>query len=108
MGLFKFLKEAGAKLLGGKNRFVLSTSGHIAGIVNPPSPKAKHWTNEELPDDPQDWIAGAALREGTWWQDWIEWIDARAGRKVKARRALGSKAHPPLCDAPGTYVLTRA
>jgi polyhydroxyalkanoate synthase len=86
----------------------LSTSGHIAGIVNPPSPKAKHWTNEQLPDDPEEWIAGAALQEGTWWQDWIEWINARAGRKVKAPRTLGSKAHPDLCDAPGTFVHTRA
>jgi polyhydroxyalkanoate synthase len=97
-----------AKLLGGANRFVLSTSGHIAGIVNPPSPKAKHWTNDELPDDPQEWIAGATLREGTWWQDWIEWISERAGRKVASPRSMGSKHYPVLCDAPGTFVLTRA
>lgn len=97
-----------ARLLGGDNRFVLSTSGHIAGIVNPPSPKAKHWTNDELPEDPQEWIAGATLREGTWWQDWIEWISARGGRKIKARTATGSVAYPVLCDAPGTFVHTRA
>jgi polyhydroxyalkanoate synthase len=96
-----------ASLLGGHNRFVLSTSGHIAGIVNPPSPKAKHWTNDELPNDPQQWLAGAALHEGTWWQDWIEWIATRAGAMVDPPREIGSSDYPILCDAPGTFVLTR-
>ena len=97
-----------ARLLGGDNRFVLSTSGHIAGIVNPPSPKAKHWTNPELPADPQEWIAGATLQEGTWWQDWIEWIATRAGAMIDPPRQMGSTTYPILCDAPGTFVLTRA
>jgi polyhydroxyalkanoate synthase len=97
-----------ARLLGGDNRFVLSTSGHIAGIVNPPSPKAKHWTNPELPADPQLWIAGATLQEGTWWQDWIEWIASRAGDMVDPPKQVGSSDYPILCDAPGTFVLTRA
>jgi len=96
-----------ARLLGGDNRFVLSTSGHIAGIVNPPSPKAKHWTNPELPSDPQHWIVGATLQEGTWWQDWIEWIATRAGDLIDPPR-MGSPDYPVLCDAPGTFVLTRA
>ena len=97
-----------ARLLGGDNRFVLSTSGHIAGIVNPPSPKAKHWTNPELPDDPQHWLAGATLQEGTWWQDWIQWIASRAGDMIDPPRQVGSSDYPILCDAPGTFVLTRA
>jgi len=97
-----------ARLLGGDNRFVLSTSGHIAGIVNPPSPKAKHWTNPELSDDPQHWLAGATLQEGTWWQDWIQWIASRAGDMIDPPRQLGSSDYPILCDAPGTFVLTRA
>ncbi len=93
-----------AHLLGGDNRFVLSTSGHIAGIVNPPSPKARHWTNEHLHEDPEAWLAGATLVEDTWWNDWAAWIGERAGKRVRARKTLGSDEHPPIEDAPGTYV----
>ncbi|MGO9559726.1 MAG: PHA/PHB synthase family protein [Acidimicrobiales bacterium] len=96
------------QLLGGHNRFVLSTSGHIAGIVNPPGPKAKHWTNDAHPADPQEWKDAAQLVDGTWWDDWAEWIAERAGPTVAARRALGSKDYPPLEDAPGSYVRDRA
>ncbi|MGC9960576.1 MAG: alpha/beta fold hydrolase [Acidimicrobiales bacterium] len=92
------------QLLGGHNRFVLSTSGHIAGIVNPPSPKAKHWTNDAHPADPQEWKASAQLRDGTWWEDWTEWIGRQGGPKVAAPRELGSKEHPPIEPAPGSYV----
>jgi polyhydroxyalkanoate synthase len=95
-------------LLGGENRFVLSTSGHIAGIVNPPSPKAKHWTNDELPTDPQEWKDNATLVEGTWWDDWTTWIAKQGGPKVAARTTLGSKDFPPIEPAPGSYVRTRA
>jgi polyhydroxyalkanoate synthase subunit PhaC len=95
------------QLLGGHNRFVLSTSGHIAGIVNPPSPKAKHWTNDDLPPDPEDWKAGAQLRDETWWEDWARWIAERGGPKVAARKVLGSAEHPVLEDAPGSYVRAR-
>jgi polyhydroxyalkanoate synthase len=95
------------QLLGGENRFVLSTSGHIAGIVNPPSPKAKHWVNDELPKDPQEWKANATLVEGTWWDDWTTWIAKQGGPKVAARATLGSADHPPIAPAPGSYVRTR-
>ena len=95
------------QLLGGHNRFVLSTSGHIAGIVNPPSPKAKHWTNDDLPPDPEDWKAGAQLRDETWWEDWARWIAERGGPKVAARKTLGSAGYPVLEDAPGSYVRAR-
>jgi polyhydroxyalkanoate synthase len=97
-----------AQLLGGRNRFVLSTSGHIAGIVNPPGPKAKHWTNEALPADPQEWKDGARLEDGTWWQDWARWAVKQGGRKVAAPKRLGSTAHPTIEPAPGSYVRTRA
>jgi len=97
-----------AQLLGGDNRFVLSTSGHIAGIVNPPSPKAKHWTNDDLPADPLEWKDGAQLQDSTWWEDWSRWIAAQGGPKVAAPRQLGSKDYPPLEPAPGSYVRTRA
>jgi polyhydroxyalkanoate synthase subunit PhaC len=96
------------QLLGGRNRFVLSTSGHIAGIVNPPSPKAKHWVNEDnLPADPLEWKEGATLHEGTWWEDWATWIDGQGGPMVNAPRKLGSKEHPPIEPAPGSYVRNR-
>jgi polyhydroxyalkanoate synthase len=91
---------------GDDNRFVLSTSGHIAAIVNPPSPKAKHWTNQSLPADCDDWMADAQLNEGTWWEDWASWIAERAGPMVPARHELGSEVHPPLAAAPGSYVLS--
>ena len=95
------------QLLGGHNRFVLSTSGHIAGIVNPPGPKAKHWTNDDAPADPQEWKENAQLQTGTWWEDWAKWIAGQGGRKVAAPRRLGSKDYPPIEAAPGRYVRAR-
>ena len=95
------------QLLGGKNRFVLSTSGHIAGIVNPPGPRPKHWTNDEHPADPQEWKAGAQLQDGTWWDDWTIWIAKQGGPMVAAPRRLGSDEHPAIEPAPGSYVRTR-
>jgi len=95
------------QLFGGNNRFVLSTSGHIAGIVNPPNPKAKHWTNDAHPADPQEWKAGAQLQDSTWWQDWTRWIAKQGGPKVAAPRQLGSADHPVIEPAPGSYVRNR-
>jgi polyhydroxyalkanoate synthase len=97
------------QLLGGDSRFVLSSSGHIAGIVNPPSPKAKHWVNENSqPADPHEWKEGAELRNGTWWEDWATWV-ARQGGPMKAPpKQLGSAKHPPIEPAPGSYVRDRA
>lgn len=96
------------QLLGGKNRYVLSTSGHIAGIVNPPSPKAKHWVNDSLPPDPHEWKAGAQMVDGTWWNDWTAWIAERGGEMVPAPDHLGSDAYPPIEPAPGKYVREKA
>ena len=96
------------QLFSGHNRFVLSTSGHIAGIVNPPGPKAKHWTNDARPASPQDWKDTAQLEEGTWWEDWARWIDAEGGPMVAPPRKLGSKDHKPIEAAPGSYVRARA
>ena len=93
------------QLLGGKSRFVLSSSGHIAGIVNPPNPKAKHWVNDSLPADPQKWREHAQLVDATWWQDWTAWIAERGGDMVPAPQQLGNDAYPPIEDAPGSYVL---
>jgi polyhydroxyalkanoate synthase len=94
------------QLLGGDdNRFVLSTAGHIAAIVAAPSPKAKHWTNTDLTGDCESWKSGAELHDTTWWNDWVPWIADRAGALVPAPTELGSDLHPPMAEAPGTYVL---
>jgi poly[(R)-3-hydroxyalkanoate] polymerase subunit PhaC len=92
------------QLVGGRVRFVLTSSGHIAGIVNPPGPKRKHWLNEALSAEPDEWLEGAHEVQGSWWEDWALWISERAGGQRDPRRP-GSEAHPPLEDAPGTYVL---
>lgn len=94
------------QLLGGDVRFVLSSSGHIAGIVNPPNPKAKYWTGDELPAGPEQWRASSILHPGSWWEDWARWIGPRSGRRRKPP-SMGSAAYPPLGPAPGSYVLER-
>jgi polyhydroxyalkanoate synthase len=92
------------QLLGGKSRFVLSSSGHIAGIVNPPKPRAKHWVNDSKPDDPLEWKADAQLVEATWWQDWTAWIAERGGEMIPAPEHQGNDDYPPIEKAPGSYV----
>jgi polyhydroxyalkanoate synthase len=90
-------------LVGGPVRFVLTSAGHIAGIVNPPGPKRSHFTNDELTADPDTWLAGATEVQGSWWEDWATWIGERAGEQ-REPPTLGSDANPPIVDAPGTYV----
>ena len=105
------------QLLGGTGRFLLSSGGHIAGVVNPPTPKAWYevleGTGEGVPSDgeaptypptEQQWRQLASRHKGSWWEDWVPWATARAGKLRKPPR-LGSKTYPPICDAPGTYVL---
>jgi polyhydroxyalkanoate synthase subunit PhaC len=96
----------GAQGMGSKDRtFILSQSGHIAGIINPPSKKKYgHYTNEDMSLAADDWKAGAAFNEGSWWPRWGEWLSKRSGKMVDAR-APGDSSHPVLCPAPGTYVL---
>jgi polyhydroxyalkanoate synthase len=86
-------------------RFVLSNSGHIAGVVNPPNPKSKHWVLDanELPADPDTWRTRATEHRASWWEDWTPWIAERSGELVDPP-GMGSDRHPPLEDAPGTYV----
>jgi polyhydroxyalkanoate synthase len=93
-----------AQIFAGPNRFVLSTSGHIAGVVNPPSPKAKFWSNDKRPADPQQWKDEATLCDFTWWEDWIAWIGERSGDEVAAPKTIGSKQFPSIEAAPGSYV----
>ena len=92
-------------LFGSAPRFVLSSSGHIAALVNPPgNPKATYQVGLELPEDPETWLAQATTSKGSWWTDWTAWATERAGALQPATEELGSAAHPPLCAAPGTYV----
>jgi polyhydroxyalkanoate synthase len=99
---------AGARLFKGRVRFVLGGSGHIAGIINPPAAnKYGYWTNETLPETPEDWLSGATQHAGSWWVDWAEWADAQNGEKVAAR-VPGAGTLPVIEDAPGSYVRLRA
>ncbi len=96
------------QMLGSEPRFVLSTSGHIAAMVNPPgNEKASFQVHETNPPTPEEWLAGAHGRRGTWWEDWTAWLGERSGPTKAARRTLGDAAHKPLGPAPGTYVLER-
>ena len=90
-------------LLPTKVRFVLSSSGHIAGVVNPPSNKRSYWTNDNLPEDADEWRAEATQHTGSWWGDWTAWIADRAGPQ-RPPPPIGSPTYPPIEDAPGTYV----
>jgi polyhydroxyalkanoate synthase len=93
------------QLLGGNTRFVLSTSGHIAALVNPPgNPKASYSTNKTNPTDPTEWLQGAEAHRGTWWQDIAVWLDERCGPRKPAPEQLGGLGLPPVADAPGTYI----
>jgi polyhydroxyalkanoate synthase subunit PhaC len=98
----------GAKHLGGKVRFVLGGSGHIAGIVNPPAANKYHyWTNEALPATPEQWFEGAEQHMGSWWEDWQVWIERQnAGERVSARMP-GESELKVLEDAPGSYAMLR-
>jgi polyhydroxyalkanoate synthase len=97
-----------ARLLGGPVRFILSTSGHIASMVNPPgNPKATFQTAPDSPADPAAWQAAASAVSGSWWPDYSSWLAERSGGQRAAPRRLGRTAFPPLGPAPGTYVLDR-
>ncbi|UAL29700.1 alpha/beta fold hydrolase [Nocardioides rotundus] len=93
------------QMLGGDTRFVLSTSGHIAALVNPPgNPKASFRTNTETPPSAQAWLESAETQEGTWWADVTLWLDERAGGQRTAPKKPGNAEYPPLGEAPGSYV----
>jgi len=94
------------RLVAGKVRFVLASSGHIAGMINPPGGKGIYWTNEEPAETAEAWRKAAERHDGSWWTDWSKWLAARAGERATPP-SLGSAAHPPLQDAPGSYVLEK-
>ena len=97
---------AGIRQMGSRSKkFIVSESGHIAGIVNPPSKKKYgHYVNEDWPEDPDDWLEGADFHEGSWWPEWDAWLSPRSGKLVEARIPGSTESHPALAAAPGTYV----
>jgi polyhydroxyalkanoate synthase len=98
----------GAKALGGKVRFVLGGSGHIAGIVNPPAAgKYGYWTNDAMPDEPDAWQKAATANEGSWWNDWQAWVAALNGDERVPARTPGDGKLAVIEDAPGSYVNIR-
>ena len=93
------------QLLGGPSTFVLSYSGHIASLVNPPgNPKAHYWTGGTPGADPGQWLAGADRQQGSWWEVWADWATERADERQPQPENLGSERRPVLCPAPGLYV----
>jgi polyhydroxyalkanoate synthase len=95
-------------LLGGASRFVLSTSGHIAALVNPAgNSKATYQVNPEPATDPEEWLRGARTERGSWWPDFAGWLEPRTGQLRRAPRSLGARGFTPIVAAPGTYVFDR-
>ena len=94
----------GARFFGGDVTFVLGGSGHIAGIINPPSKdKYQYWTGGPPKGAFEDWIKKAKETKGSWWPHWLAWVTAQAPKKVPARQPGGGKLKI-ICDAPGEYV----
>ncbi|QNH06211.1 class II poly(R)-hydroxyalkanoic acid synthase [Pseudomonas sp. B11D7D] len=97
-----------AHLFGGKCEFVLSNSGHIQSILNPPgNPKARYMTNSEMPLDPKAWQESSTKHADSWWLHWQTWLAERSGKTKNAPTALGNKKFPAGEAAPGTYVHER-
>lgn len=94
-------------LYGGNIDFVLSNSGHLQALLNPPgNPKAQYFLNAKNPETADEWIADAESVQGSWWPLWNEWLSVRSGDMKNAPKKLGNKAYPPLSKAPGEYVFT--
>ena len=95
------------QILPGRIEFVLGGSGHIAGIINPPTKrKYAYWTADRYPDCADEWLEHAQRHEGSWWPHYADWLARHAGEKIAARQP-GSREYSPLADAPGQYVLEK-
>jgi polyhydroxyalkanoate synthase len=96
------------QLVKGDVRYVLASSGHIAGIINPPGGRGTYWVNDsgKPAETPQEWREGATAHDSSWWTDWSAWLAKHSGRKVKPPK-MGSENYPVLEDAPGSYVLEK-
>ena len=104
---------ASTEVLRGPARFVLGASGHIAGVINPPSRnKRSYWANpagqDRLPGDPKAWLDHAVEHPGSWWTDWARWLAQHGAKRVRAPRQQGSADYKPIEPAPGRYVKVRA
>jgi polyhydroxyalkanoate synthase len=96
---------ATTQLLGGKVTFILSNSGHIQAILNPPgNPKASYFVNDHYPADSEQWLARAQKRSGSWWEDWLDWLHQRSGEQKDAPGESGNEQYQPGIPAPGSYV----
>ncbi|CCG05398.1 PHA/PHB synthase family protein [Blastococcus saxobsidens] len=96
------------QLLGGESRFILSTNGHIASLVNPPgNPKSTFQVAESTPPDPDRWLQQAETVKGSWWPDFMSWLGNRSGEEIPAPRELGGNGLEVLAEAPGTYVFDK-
>jgi polyhydroxyalkanoate synthase subunit PhaC len=94
-----------AQIMGKGTTFVLSNSGHLQSLLNPPTnPKASFVIGPVNPSGPDAFLAAAEKRKGSWWLDWRDWLHARSGEEVAAPTSLGGERHPVLGAAPGTYV----
>jgi len=95
--------------LPGKKRFVMGASGHIAGVINPPSKnKRSYWTHEKLPKTFDEWFKGAKEHPGSWWTDWAAWLKPHAGKQVAAPKSYGKGKYKAIEPAPGRYVKAKA
>jgi polyhydroxyalkanoate synthase len=98
----------GSASLGGPTRFVLTGSGHIAGVVNPPARrKYQYWTGGDPTGTLDEWLSGAEEHAGSWWDDWQSWLEDLNKTRVKKRRRPGGSRLKPIEDAPGSYVAVR-
>ena len=96
-----------AKMMGGEMTMVVCAGGHIQSLINPPgNAKTKYFLNDNLPEHPDEWLAGATQHNDSWWPHWRDWLAARSGRQKAAPAALGSARFPVLANAPGDYMLT--
>ncbi len=97
-----------SKIFGDKTTFVLSNSGHLQSLINPPgNPKSYFIAGPNASKNPDEWAAKSQRHNGSWWVHWASWLESRSGEKITTPKSLGNKAFPPIADAPGTYVFEK-